>query len=147
MEKNWQLNHLGFVVRDIQQARNYYERLGIATLGPERVMETQDGGEVKTCQVRIGPLEIEFLQPVDGEGPSSQFLKQRGEGINHLAFNVTDFDKEVERLVTRGVKLIFRTEDDWYGKVAYFDTGEIGGVLLELVQLPTSIKSEPCTTT
>ena len=36
MEKDWNLNHLGFVVRDMNRAMKYYEQLGIADIGPER---------------------------------------------------------------------------------------------------------------
>jgi len=134
MQNQWKLNHLGFVVRDMRRAINHYERLGIATIGTERTIQTQDGGKVKACFVRIGSLEMEFLQPMEGEGPSSQFLKQHGEGINHLAFTVNNIDQEVEKLVSRGLKLIFQTNVDWCGKVAYLDTGEIAGVLMELVE-------------
>lgn len=141
MGGEWELNHVGFVVKDLDRAINYYEQLGICTIGPERVLQTPYGGRVNMRFIRIGSVEIEFLQPVEGEGPSSQFLKKHGEGINHLAFTVRDIDREVEKLKSSGGRLLFRTEVSGSlpgsGKVAYFDTGEIAGVLIELNQ-PTS---------
>ena len=134
MDRGWKLNHLGFVVKDMDQVTGYYGKVGIGTVGPIQWIRTPDGGRVKSCFVKIGSLEIEFLQPVEGEGPSSQFLKKRGEGINHLAFTVEDIDREVEDLKNRGVRLMFRSDFPEYGKVAYFDTGELGGVVMELVK-------------
>ena len=142
MEKKWKLSHLGFVVKDMDQVTSYYERLGIGTVGPIQRIRTPDGGRVKTCFVKVGSLEIEFLQPVEGGGPSSQFLKKHGEGINHLAFTVRDIDREIEDLKNHGVRLMFRLDVPDYGKIAYFDTGELGGVVMELVKLiePTGDK-------
>ena len=134
MDKEWRLNHLGFVVKDMGQVTGYYRKVGIGTVGPEQWIRTPDGGRVKSCFVKIGSLEIEFLQPVEGEGPSSQFLKKHGEGINHLAFTVKEIDREVERLKNRGVRLMFQSDVPDYGKVAYFDTGELAGVVMELVK-------------
>jgi methylmalonyl-CoA/ethylmalonyl-CoA epimerase len=134
MKKQWKLSHLGFVVKDMDQVTSYYERLGIGTVGPIQWIRTPDGGRVKTCFVKVGSLEIEFLQPVEGEGPSSQFLKKHGEGINHLAFTVRDIDREIEDLKNHGVRLMFRLDVPDYGKIAYFDTGELGGVVMELVK-------------
>lgn len=134
MVRDWKLNHLGFVVKDMDRVTSYYGKVGIGTVGPIQWIRTPDGGRVKTCFVKIGSLEIEFLQPVEGEGPSSQFLKKHGEGINHLAFTVTDIDREVEDLKNSGVRLMFQLDVSDYGKVAYFDTGELGGVVMELVK-------------
>jgi len=134
MVRDWKLNHLGFVVKDMDHVTRYYGKVGIGTVGPVQWLRTPDGGRVKTCFVKIGSLEIEFLQPVEGEGPSSQFLKKHGEGINHLAFTVTDIDREVEDLKNSGVRLMFQLDVSDYGKVAYFDTGELGGVVMELVK-------------
>ena len=63
VQKDWELNHIGFVVRDPNQLTCYYRRIGIGAIGPEQWVQTPDGGRVKTCFVRIGSLEIEFLQP------------------------------------------------------------------------------------
>ena len=136
MEKDWNLNHLGFVVRDMNRAMKYYEQLGIADIGPEKVLQAYDGNQIKVRIVKIGSLLLEFFEPDEGIGVSGRFLKERGEGINHMAFTVGDLEQEIEKLVGRGMKLMFRSEDPDFGRVAYVDTGEIAGVVMELVQPP-----------
>jgi catechol 2,3-dioxygenase-like lactoylglutathione lyase family enzyme len=62
------------------------------------------------------------------------FLRKHGEGIQHMAFSVTDIDAEVDDLLGKGVKLVFRGDMPTGTRIAYFDTGKIGDFLIELVQ-------------
>ena len=137
MQKNWQINHLGFVVRDMDKAMNYYKKLGIAEIGPEKMMEAYDGSKIKVRFVKIGSLLLEFFEPPEGAGVSGKYLQEHGEGVNHLSFTVTDIEQEIEQLVGQGMKLMFRSEDRDFGQVAYFDTSDVAGVVMELVQAPT----------
>ncbi len=79
---------------------------------------------------------LEFFQPVEGESMQLAFLKKHGEGIQHMAFTVADIDAEVDDLVSQGVKLIFRADMPTGTRIAYFDTGQIGDFVIELVQPP-----------
>ena len=62
------------------------------------------------------------------------FLRKHGEGIQHMAFTVSDIDVEVNDLLGKGVKLVFRRDMPTGTRIAYFDTGKIGDFLIELVQ-------------
>jgi len=77
---------------------------------------------------------LEFFQPVEGESMQLDFLRKHGEGIQHMAFVVADIDAEVDDLVSKGIKLIFRADMPTGIRIAYFDTGQIGDVPIELVQ-------------
>ena len=62
-----------------------------------------------------------------------QFLKERGEGLHHLAFFMDDVEEEVAKLQSKGVEL------SQYGKGShdsfnFFETDKIGGVILEFVR-------------
>ncbi len=77
---------------------------------------------------------FQFCQPVEGETRQLAFLKKHGEGIEHMTFKVADVDTEVNDLVSQGVKLMHRGTMPGGSKMAYFDTGQVGDVLIELVQ-------------
>ena len=134
MKKNWEVRHLGFIVKDLKAATQYYESLGIATIGPESIMDMPDGAKTKVCFTQIGSMVIVFMQPLEGESMHSDFLRKHGEGIQHIAFAVDDVNQEVDELVQRGAKLLFRGDMPNGSKIAYFDTGKIGDVLTELVE-------------
>ena len=66
MKKDWKLRHLAFVVKDIDNAISYYESLGlVGAVGPETIMALPGGGKSKVRFAEIGPLVIEFYQPVE----------------------------------------------------------------------------------
>ena len=135
MKKDWEIRHLGFIVSDMDRAIEYYKSLGIATVGPELpIAQSPDGSKLKVRFVQIGSIVLEFFQPVEGESMQLHFLRKHGEGIQHMAFAVADIDAEVDDLLSKGVKLIFRGDMPTGTRIAYFDTGQIGDFLIELVQ-------------
>ena len=135
MKKDWEIHHLGFIVSDIDRAIEYYKSLGIATVGPEMpLVQSPDGLKLKVRFAQIGSIVLEFFQPVEGESMHRAFLRKHGEGIQHMAFAVADIDAEVNDLVSKGVKLIFRADMPTGSRIAYFDTGQIGDILIELIQ-------------
>jgi methylmalonyl-CoA/ethylmalonyl-CoA epimerase len=131
----WRLHHVGFVVGDMDRALDYYRSLGFDTSGPEHHIDfPKKQAEIKVRLVPTGDTEIEFLEPSGGETMQSQFLARHGEGIQHLAFVVDDIEQEVAALVEKGAKLMFNQEVPGKGRYAYFNTGDIGDVRLELIQ-------------
>ena len=125
----------------MDKAVQYYESLGIATFGPERLMEVPGRAHVKLRFVQIGCLVMAFMQPTGGKCMQLDFLKKHGEGIQRIGFSVKDIDKEVDELVGRGVKLMFRGDMPNGSRIAYFDTGKIGDVVMELVQPTKGIET------
>jgi len=136
MKKDWEIRHLGFIVSDMDRAIEYYKSLGIATVGPELPLAQTSTNRVKMKArfAQIGSIILEFFQPVEGESMQLDFLRKHGEGIQHMAFVVADIDAEVDDLVSKGIKLIFRADMPTGIRIAYFDTGQIGDVPIELVQ-------------
>ncbi len=135
MKKDWEIRHLGFIVSDMDRAIEYYKSLGIATVGRELpLMQPPNGSKVKVRFAQIGSIVLEFFQPVEGESMQLDFLKKHGEGIQHMAFTVSDIDAEVDDMLSKGVELVFRGDMPTGTRIAYFDTGKIGDFLIELVQ-------------
>ncbi len=135
MESNWKFNHIGSVVRDVDKTVEYYQSLGIVDKATDRI--TMEGKKAKLIGrfIQIGSLMIELWQPVRGETVQQEFLNSRGEGVNHIAFHVDDLDKERDKLVEKGIPVVFSVKDQ-NGYMAYFDARKVGNILIELIQPP-----------
>jgi catechol 2,3-dioxygenase-like lactoylglutathione lyase family enzyme len=95
-------DHVHLVVRNLDAALKSYEKL----LG---LTPTGKGGFIRDFQGnRFGMLplhgaRIEMVEPGQGNGRMTRFLKERGEGIGGLSIFVENFDNEVKRLKEKGI--------------------------------------------
>ena len=55
---------------------------------------------------RSGRVQIELIQPIDGEGVTHDFLAEYGPGAHHLAFLVDSVDKEVAAADDDGIDCV-----------------------------------------
>ncbi len=135
MEKNWKLHHIAVIVKDIDEAVQYYESLGIATVGRE-VIFPESKPKIRAKFVQIGEVPIEFIQPLHGETPYKEFLDNQGEGVQHVAFAVDDLDEELDKLVDKGVSIIVKGKAPAaFGSIsAHFDTRQVGDFAIQLIQ-------------
>ena len=146
MKKSWKFHHVGVAIRDMDKTVEYYQSLGIGAFEPEILFKSSDFVDFKVNGktpdtivklrirlVQLGPFQLELIQPVEGESPQKDFLNSRGEGINHIAYTVDDLDKETDKLVKKGTKVIFSGKGQT-GGFAYFDTRKVGDVIIELMQ-------------
>jgi len=86
----------------------------------------------KIFATRMGPVEFELIQPVEGKSPHREFLDRKGEGIQHIAFAVKDLAAEINQLTRKGSKVELKANlQD--ADVAYIDLN-IGGLVVELIQ-------------
>ena len=145
MGKNWKLHHVTAVVRDMDKTIEYYQSLGIATFEPEFLLKSTDYDykvygktpdtivKLRIRFVQIGSSQLELIQPVEGESPQKEFLASKGEGINHIGYTVDDLNKETDKLVKKGIKIIFSGKRQT-GGFAYFDTPKVGNVIAEPIK-------------
>ncbi len=96
------ISQIGLVVRDcMATAKTYEDDYGIGPwqvidMGPDTVenMTIRDQPEpyamrVATCY--IGSVMIELVEPMDDKSIYAEFLKDHGEGIHHVHFDVADY--------------------------------------------------------
>jgi Glyoxalase/Bleomycin resistance protein/Dioxygenase superfamily len=86
--------HVGIVVRDLHAVMDRYQRLF--------ALDIAYGGRAGTG------LAFELIEPVPGE-PSqwSEFLEQRGEGVQHIGFWTPDLLGSLQAAVAEGGTLVF----------------------------------------
>jgi catechol 2,3-dioxygenase-like lactoylglutathione lyase family enzyme len=134
---------VGVVVRDLDRAKAFYERLGIGPFeeGPSaHTLERRIHGSpapdaaVRGALAKMGDIEFELLQPVSGTTIQGEFLERHGEGVVHICAFTDDIDRDIAELVGLGYEVI---SEGWLadgGHFAYFDTTEVGGLVLELFE-------------
>jgi methylmalonyl-CoA/ethylmalonyl-CoA epimerase len=131
-------NHVGAVVKDADETAKLLSSIG---MGPWQTFEFSQGkddlivGEPFTLKVvwaRLGgALVLEVLQPL-GESLWSRFLETSGEGLHHIAYNVSNYDEVVSKLQEQGGRMI------WGGafegrRACYFDV-KPKGIIIELME-------------
>lgn len=130
------IDHLGIAVKDLEQAKQLYLRLGLRVLAEEVVEHEQ----VKVAMIPIGESRIELLQPTSEESTVARFLAKRGEGLHHVALHVSNLSEAVEQLKAKGTRFVSDEIKVGAGGHLYVfvHPSSAGGVLLELCQDPVS---------
>lgn len=127
------LEHIGIAVKSIENGDQLYERL----LGvPSYKHEVVDDQMVITSFFKAGDSKVELLQATSELSPIHRFIEKRGEGIHHIAFEVDDIRKEMQRLREEGFELLqdepVRGAD--HKLVCFIHPRSAHGVLVELCQ-------------
>lgn len=128
------IDHLGIAVKSLAAARRFYEELGLSVVGEETV----EGEQVRLAMVPVGESRIELLEATSPESAIARFIARRGEGLHHIALRVNDLAATVERLKTKGTRLISNDIKVGAGGHLYVfvHPSSTGGVLLELCEDP-----------
>ncbi len=136
------VHHVGVVVADINKAVAHYKSLGMGPFEPLKLSPAEGllrGKPLITTPIismgEVGGIVMELLQPTEEESLVKEFYENKCEGVHHIAFLVDDIDKETEKLVEKGFKVIF-SQKFGEGGCAFFDTGQVGGVWIELFRPP-----------
>ena len=126
------IEHIGIVVRDIEQALEVYQAaLGLPL---KDVMEIRDQN-VRVAFLPAGDSNVELVQPTSGDSGVAKFLDRRGEGIHHICIQVPDIESALARLQAHGVRLIDEApRQGAHGRVAFVHPKGAHGVLIELVE-------------
>jgi len=141
------VGHIGVVVKDIDRVIEYYSP--VFGIGPFEIYDFRPhkawvrGQEVRPFELRIatagiGSANLELIQVVRGEAPHGDFLEVHGEGLQHLGFYVENYDEWKSYAREKGIDILCEIEaqDQARGKrrAFYMNSGEIGGVLFEIIE-------------
>ena len=143
-------HRVGVIVGDIEKAEKYYERLGFGPFKPSTLIHTDRKVHGKPAPdtknraqaSRLATFGFELISPISGPSVQQEFLEQRGEGINHICFIVDDIEEATEIMVEAGFKPVSTALNEGGGGMAYFDTDKVGGVMIELDELPPHLSDD-----
>lgn len=139
-------DQIGIIVEDIGRAIEFYT--SVFGIGPFAVREVELDDVIyrgRLCHCRqinafaqLGPIQIELIQPLEGESPHADFLMKNGGGLEHLRFQVANLNAVLVELGRRGIEPIYYKSFPRYGMAfAYLDSAKVGGILFELMQKKT----------
>lgn len=112
------LNHIGMVVRNLEEAITLYSKgLGLEL---SQVVKIPDV-DLRIGVFKIDEIEIELLHYGNPELPIVKALKGDCPGMNHICYEVEDFDETMRQLLENGFKLIEGfPRKGVHGRIAFF---------------------------
>ena len=124
------IDHLGIVVRSIDEAIDYYEKvLGLSCKGREEVPVQK----VRTAFFLVGEVRLELIEPTSTDSPVAKYLEKHGEGLHHVGFATDDIIRQLQQAKQAGCNLIDETPVKGAGGnlVAFLHPKSTHGVLTE----------------
>ena len=124
------LDHVAIAVVSIEEARTFYENLGLSVAGIEEV--EHEG--VRVAMIPCGDTRIELLEPLSEDSPVARFLERRGPGIHHVCLKSDDIGADDCSLRGDGVELLRERPGPGAmgATVQFVHPRSAGGVLVEL---------------
>jgi methylmalonyl-CoA/ethylmalonyl-CoA epimerase len=127
------LEHIGIAVKDLSNSNELFEKL----FGKSHYkIESVASEHVSTSFFKVGSTKIELLEATHPDSAIAKYLEKRGEGIHHIAFEVEDIYKEIERLQSEGFQIINDQPKKGADNklVVFLHPKSSNGVLVELCQ-------------
>jgi len=135
------LDHIGIAVRNVAEARKFFE--GILGAQLMYAHENPDAG-YKLCELDLNGLTIELLEPL---GPKGEFLRKfmdkRGEGMHHLTFVTPDSKRKAAELKAAGVRIVDETEWSPDSYEAFISPRSAHGVLIQIGSGYPTLSNDP----
>jgi hypothetical protein len=135
------LDHVSMCVHDRERT---IERLGGLVAGPFDRFEYTNTALVYgkpsmyTLWMALAPLsptlDLEIIQLKEGDNEiHARFLREKGEGLQHLAYEVDDFEASIEKFGAHGFAPILQKIGGTPVAV-YIDTTGVTGCFIELIR-------------
>ncbi|MDR3538149.1 MAG: VOC family protein [Acetobacteraceae bacterium] len=126
------VEHIAVAVNNIRQSIAMMRD----TFGLEMEYEEQIGS-IKLAMLPVGQTYIELLEGVESGDSVQQWIKEKGEGLFHICFEVDDIESAIAELKAKNVKL---QSDTWRNghagaKIVFLDPAGTGNMLIELAEL------------
>ena len=127
------IEHIGIAVKDLDVSAPFWKDvLKISHKGKETVV--QEG--VITDIYDTGRGKVELLKSMSSNSVIEKFLKNSGEGIHHVCFEVKNINKAILELKDLNINVLSEhpTTGVEGNKVVFIHPKSTGGVLVELAE-------------
>ncbi|HEX5185563.1 MAG TPA: methylmalonyl-CoA epimerase, partial [Nitrososphaeraceae archaeon] len=128
------VDHIAIAVNDADKAlENYKKILKIDNIDVEEVPNEK----VKVVILNLEDTRLELIEPLEDFSPISKFLKERGEGIHHIAITADEIENDVNHAKENGMRFLGELRTGSYGrKITFIHPKSLNGVLVEFCQAP-----------
>jgi catechol 2,3-dioxygenase-like lactoylglutathione lyase family enzyme len=139
------LHHISIVVRDAEKTQKFYESIGI---GPWvdyppmkeyvniNVPDEKGFYNLKIKSAQIGPVQLQMIEPGEGESLYKDHLKKKGEGVYHIGFEVDNIDATDAKIEAMNLKVLSSGRRANGSGFSYLKTAVDAGVVLLVRQSP-----------
>ena len=128
------VDHIAIAVNNVDEAlKNYQNILRIEKIDIEEVPTEK----VRVVMLKLEDSRIELMEPMTDDSPISKFLKDKGEGIHHIAITADNIEDDINRAKKNGIRFLGEIRSGSYGrKITFIHPKSLNGVLTELCQAP-----------
>src|SRR5580698_3920003 len=125
------VEHIGIAVKDFATSIPLFEKLLNTTCYKTEIVESE---KVNTAFFKTAETKIELLESTSADGVIAKHIDKKGEGIHHIAFEVSDIKAEMQRLKNEGFILL--NDEPKVGAdnklICFLHPKNTNGVLIEL---------------
>ncbi|MBK8087251.1 MAG: methylmalonyl-CoA epimerase [Chitinophagaceae bacterium] len=127
------VEHIGIAVKSLDVSISLFEKLLNTNCYKTELVESE---QVNTAFFKKGETKIELLESLTADGVIAKFIEKKGEGMHHIAFDVTDIEAEMKRLQAEGFILLNEKPKQGADNklVCFLHPKTTNGVLVELCQ-------------
>lgn len=127
------IEHLGIAVKELNKAESVFQKLLDADPYKQEEVNSEN---VNVSFFQVGESKLEFLEGTDESSAISKYIEKKGEGIQHMAFEVDDIHDEMERLNNAGFEILNDEPKEGADNklICFLHPKQTNGVLVELCQ-------------
>lgn len=132
------LDHIGVAVRNLEESITFYTNVLGGTL-IDRYRSEAKGVESEIAIIDIQGDRTELLMPTNNTtSPIARFIKQKGKGVHHIAYDVGDLDEALEELKEHGIRTLeWSLRINKHGRrLIYLNPADTEGTIIEYCDYP-----------
>lgn len=136
MEKK--IDHIGIAVRDLENSISFYVNVLGGTL-IDRYTSDAIGVESEIAIMEVNGDRTELLSPTNNTtSPIARFIKQKGKGVHHIAYQVENLDEALKELKEKGIRTLEDTlRINKHGRrLIYLNPADTEGTIIEYCDYP-----------
>jgi methylmalonyl-CoA/ethylmalonyl-CoA epimerase len=130
------------IVKDVNKTMKILSKAGLGPFEPAPMKDLTDREFRGKCVqnhsdvwfTKLGTINLELVQSLEGESLQKETLARKGEGIEHLGFFVDNIWEEVDQLVQKGYRILASAKGPQNGGWAFLQAEPDAGFYIELVQ-------------
>ena len=100
---------------------------------------TVPADKMKVKSAKIGDTQFHIIASESPDAVIGKYIRDRGEGLHHIAFRVANLERLIRRLKEKGVRLIpEEPREDELRRYIFVHPKSVHGVLIELMEYKRS---------
>jgi methylmalonyl-CoA/ethylmalonyl-CoA epimerase len=129
-------DHVALAVSDNDTARAFFERYFPIQARNARALSEQVSGALYWEDFFLGGFPVELIQDPPGQdGFVNQFVRKRGGGLHHLAFELDNFHPMLEKLKADGVRMADEQTFEDGNSIFFISPRAAFGTLIQVWQM------------